>query len=501
MGGVLITVLPGSLLWTSAARRRRKRRSGADSARCRDGAVGSARCRGCPRPLVLSARDRRLVIGRCVTSTRRTSALGSARPCWRRCSATGRRRRAARAASWNSFTGQFRDSCYTDIYPLYYNEGLASARCPLPAPGRVPGPDWRDDAGRGLAGALGQRPLHRGRDFYYVTVVMLAICLLVGVLATAATADREGDGVGWKAALLVRYRRPLSWPRSSTGTCSRWRSPRRPRRLGGAAAVPGRGAARPGGGDQVLPAAVLRRAAAVCLRAGKMREFFQAFGAGIVAWLVVNLPVAIPATAGWARFYAFSRDRGADWGSVWYLFEHYNVPVLGDSSQGTLNLMSSGSFAIACVAIAVLALTAPRRPRLPQLCFLLLAAFLILNKVWSPQYVVWLVPLAVLSRPRYWWWYAIWQLAEIGYFFGIWGCFVNLYQAQAGLTANWYFVLLAARLLTVGVLAGSMVARLLASRTGPCSSVRAQRRPGWWRPRRCARPSGHRLGSRQPRDP
>jgi uncharacterized membrane protein len=198
----------------------------------------------------------------------------------------------------------------------------------------------------------------------------------------------------------------------------------------------------------------------LCLRAGKMREFGKAFGAGLAAWLLVNLPVAIPATANWARFYAFSRDRGADWGSVWYLFEHYNVPVLGDSAQGTLNLMSSGAFVLAFVAIAVLALAAPRRPRLSQLCFLLLAAFLILNKVWSPQYVIWLVPLAVLARPRIWP-YVLWQLAEVAYFFGIWGYFVNLYQAPSGLTANWYFVILAARLLSVGLLAGTVVVDIL----------------------------------------
>ena len=117
------------------------------------------------------------------------------------------------------------------------------------------------------------------------------------------------------------------------------------------------------------------------------------------------------------------------------------MPVLGNSAQSTLNLMSSGAFALACVGIAFLALAAPRRPRLPQLCFLLLAAFLILNKVWSPQYVIWLVPLAVLARPRVWP-YVLWQLAEVAYFFGIWGYFVNMYQPPAGVTGGWYFVIL-----------------------------------------------------------
>src|SRR5262249_20683592 len=150
----------------------------------------------------------------------------------------------------------------------------------------------------------------------------------------------------------------------------------------------------------------------LCLRAGKMRQFAVTFGAGLAAWLAVNLPVALTATAGWGRFYAFSKSRGADWGSIWYMFETYKIPVLGNSSLGQLNLMSPALFAVACAAIAALGLMAPRRPRLPQLCFLLLAAFLMLNKVWSPQYVIWLVPLAVLARPRLWP-YLLWQVTEV----------------------------------------------------------------------------------------
>jgi hypothetical protein len=365
--------------------------------------------------------------------------------------------------AWNSFTGQFRDSCYTDIYPLYYGEGLVAGKVPYyQHPVEYPvliGAMM--EAGAWLVRSVSD-PYTRGKDFYLVTVAMLAICLLVGVLATAAAADREGGGEGWKAALLVALSPAfilaafINWDlfamALAAGGLAAWAAERH--YLAGA--LLGLAVA-----TKFYPLLFFGALLLLCLRAGRMREFGQAFGAGLVAWLVVNLPVAIPATAGWGRFYAFSRDRGADWGSIWYLFEHYNVPVLSNSGQSALNLMSSGSFAIAAVAIAVLALTAPRRPRLPQLCFLLLAAFLILNKVWSPQYVIWLVPLAVLARPRRIWWYLIWQAAEIGYFFGIWGYFVNLYQPPAGVTANWYFVILAARLLTVGLFAGAIVADIL----------------------------------------
>jgi uncharacterized membrane protein len=43
--------------------------------------------------------------------------------------------------------------------------------------------------------------------------------------------------------------------------------------------------------------------------------------------------------------------------------------------------------------------------------FLLVAGFLELNKVWSPQYALWLLPLAVLARPR-WRSLLLWQLSE-----------------------------------------------------------------------------------------
>jgi hypothetical protein len=129
--------------------------------------------------------------------------------------------------------------------------------------------------------------------------------------------------------------------------------------------------------------------------------------------------------------------------------------------------MSAAFFIAACAAIAVLALAAPRRPRLPQLCFLVLAAFLMTNKVWSPQYIVWLVPLAVLARPRLWP-YLLWQLAEVAYFFGIWGYLIFVYASEGnpvtgygGISTGWYFAVLLARFLAVALLAAYVVRDIL----------------------------------------
>ncbi len=153
----------------------------------------------------------------------------------------------------------------------------------------------------------------------------------------------------------------------------------------------------------------------LCLRAGRMRAFWQTTAAATVAWLVVNLPVALTATEGWGRFYAMSRSRGPGFGSIWLVLEQkgWGLP------QAQLNLVASGLFLLSCVGIAVLALRAPRRPRLASLTFLTVAAFLLTNKVYSPQYVLWLLPLAALARPR-WRDILVWQAFEAVHFVGTW---------------------------------------------------------------------------------
>jgi hypothetical protein len=377
--------------------------------------------------------------------------------------------------AWNSFTGQFRDACYTDIYPLYYTEQLSAGKVPYYGhPVEYPVlMGWMMQAAAWAVHSVADA-YARGRDFYDVTVLMLAVCLVVGVLATAATAHREdsaarGDlpwGAGTKAALMVALSPGLilaayvNWDLFAMALTACGLAAWAARRPWLAGALLGLAVA-----TKFYPLMFFGALFLLCLRAGRLREFGRALAGGLIAWLVINLPVALTATSGWAEFYAFSRSRGADWGSVWFLFEHYNLPVIGNSSLGELNFITSGAFAVACVMIAVLALAAPRRPRLPQLCFLLLASFLILNKVWSPQYVIWLVPLAVLARPRVWP-YVLWQLAEVAYFLGIWGYFTYLYQSPGtagydGISAGWYFVILAARLLSLALLAATVVADIL----------------------------------------
>ena len=369
-----------------------------------------------------------------------------------------------RAGAWNNYAKQFQDACYTDIYPLYYNEGLSAGKVPYTGH-HVEYPVLIGGAMQAVAWLVHPiaDPYTRGREFFDITVVLLVICAVAGVVATAYAA---GPSRRW-AALLVALSPALvlsafvNWDLIAMALAALAVAAWAGRRNVVAGVLAGLAVA-----TKFYPLVFFGPLLLLCLRAGRMRDFWVTFGSAAAAWLVINLPVMIVAPSGWATFYQFSRTRPADWGSIWYLFEHFGVPVLGASGISSLNLLSAAALAIGCVAIAVLALAAPRRPRLAQLWFLVLAVFLMTNKVWSPQYVIWLVPFAVLARPRFWP-YVLWQLAEVGYFFAIWGYLIFVSRNGAvipgynGIGTGWYFAALLARFLTVALLCGYVVHDIL----------------------------------------
>ncbi len=369
-----------------------------------------------------------------------------------------------RAGAWNSYARQFQDACYTDIYPLYYNEGLNAGKVPYTGH-HVEYPVLIGGAMQAVAWLVHPiaDPYVRGREFFDITVILLIICAVAGVVATAYAA---GPARRW-AALLVALAPGLvlsafvNWDLISMALAAVALAAWAARRNVIAGVLAGLAVA-----TKFYPLIFFGPLLLLCLRAGRMRDFWVTLSSATVAWLVVNVPVIIVAPSGWATFYQFSKTRPADWGSIWYLFEHFDIPVLGLTGTGTLNLMTAVGLVIGCLAIALLALAAPRRPRLPQLCFLVLAVFLMTNKVWSPQYVIWLVPFAVLARPRFWP-YVLWQLAEVGYFFAIWGYLIFVYRNGAvipgynGISTGWYFAALLLRFGTVALLCGYVVYDIL----------------------------------------
>jgi uncharacterized membrane protein len=171
------------------------------------------------------------------------------------------------------------------------------------------------------------------------------------------------------------------------------------------------------------------------LRSAKWKAFGRLLAGSAIAWLVVNVPIALINFDGWSLFYRFSSTRGVDFGSIWYAATEAGLKGV---PADRLNMVATGSFLALCVGIAWIALSAPRRPRLAALLFLVIAAFIITNKVYSPQYSLWLVPLAVLARPS-WRDFLIWQAGEVIYFAGIWWFLVSYgIEDTKGLTGQQY---------------------------------------------------------------
>jgi uncharacterized membrane protein len=170
-----------------------------------------------------------------------------------------------------------------------------------------------------------------------------------------------------------------------------------------------------GTATKLYPLFLLGALLVVCLRRGRLPAFAAATGAAAVTWLLVNAPAMLYGFAQWKVFWSFNDDRGADLGSIWLVIQQRGHTV----TPHLINVASAVFFVAVCVGVLVLGLRARRTPRIPQLAFLIVAGFLLVNKVYSPQYVLWLLPLAVLARPR-WRDLLVWTAGEVLYFGAIW---------------------------------------------------------------------------------
>ncbi|WP_413232819.1 glycosyltransferase family 87 protein [Mycolicibacterium sp. 050158] len=142
------------------------------------------------------------------------------------------------------------------------------------------------------------------------------------------------------------------------------------------------------------------------VRTGRLREVGKTAGTAVVTWLVVNLPIMVLYPRGWSEFFRLNTRRGDDMDSIYNVVKSFTGWRGFDTGLGfweppsVTNTVTALLFGVCLCGIAYVGLTARQRPRVAQLAFLVVAAFLLTNKVWSPQYSLWLVPLAVLALPQ-----------------------------------------------------------------------------------------------------
>jgi len=175
------------------------------------------------------------------------------------------------------------------------------------------------------------------------------------------------------------------------------------------------------------------------------------------AWFAVNAPAIMSGIDSWKVFWSFNSDRGADLGSLWLVLTQLGV----NADAHLINVVSGILFGLACLAVLVLGMTAQRRAQVAQLAFLLVAAFLIVNKVYSPQYVLWLLPLAILARPN-WRDLLIWQAGELLYFGAVWLYLGGWLAPGSGTNPTAYQLAIIIRVAAEVYLMGRVVADILA---------------------------------------
>lgn len=344
-------------------------------------------------------------------------------------------------------SSQYTHACYSDIPHLYQGRGFADGL--VPYFDRLPG-DMEYLEYPVLTGVFmevaswltpGSGSIQDQEQIYWmVNAGMLMVCAAVIAVCTARTHRRRPwDGLLVALAPALRSRPP------STGISSLWPSwP--PRCSCGREAVFWRSVC--SSGSPRPPSSIRSCCSDRCSCCAGERvngEFGTALLGAVGAWLVVNLPVMYLAPDGWAKFYSFSQERGVDFGSIFLFLSNWlKITITADAANTWALIM----MLLVCVGLTAVTLTAPRRPRFAQLAFLIVAAFILTNKVYSPQYVLWLVPLAALARPR-WRDFLIWQACEVAYFLGIWMylAYTTSGDAHKGLPTEGYQVAIAVHLL------------------------------------------------------
>ena len=192
-------------------------------------------------------------------------------------------------------------------------------------------------------------------------------------------------------------------------------------------------------------------------RRNQIRELVNFAAVSAATWLAINLPVILTTPEGWWHFYKLNLDRGPDWGSLWY-----GLSLLG-INIGHLNYISILALLAALTAVTLLLLEISYVPSLAQVSFIVMTAVLCAGKVYSPQYVLWLAPLAIIALrgknqlASFW----VWQAGEAIYHLAIWQHLASVQGSHFGLPDAGYALATILRVLTTLFFIGTLARGLL----------------------------------------
>ena len=201
-----------------------------------------------------------------------------------------------------------------------------------------------------------------------------------------------------------------------------------------------------------LPVFLLLPIVLILWRRNEVKELIRYIAIAVGTFVAINLPVFLTTPEGWLRFYELNFDRGQDWGSLWYALTSLGVNL------GNTNFFAILALFLSVLFISLLIFSTKEVLTLADVSFIVLALVMIASKVYSPQYILWLVPLAVIAMSTrkdlhaFW----IWQIAEVIYHVAIWQHLATVTGAKFGLPLGGYALITLLRIVAclyfVGVL-------------------------------------------------
>ncbi len=337
---------------------------------------------------------------------------------------------ACRLNGWGG-TNSYAWACYSDWSALFNARGFAeNAFAPFAAGAQFEYPVLMSVVSSLSAAVIPHGEFNRVLAFYDLNFLLVIALWILVVIATSRTAGRRpwdaamvavAPGIilavsinwdMWAVAFLALAM--LAWSREKTFL---------------AGVLIGLGTAM-----KVFPLLFFGAVIVLAIRSGRYKPLWVSLSGAALSWLAVNLPLAIVNFDAWKHFFTFTEDRSAGLSSFWHIWNVTAgvIPAMATLDASMINALAFGLFAASCAGIAYLGLRAPVAPRLSQLVFLIVASFILFNKVYSPQFVLWLIPLAALAWPK-WKDFLVWQLFEVLHFWAIW---MYLYATNADIKAS-----------------------------------------------------------------
>jgi uncharacterized membrane protein len=212
-----------------------------------------------------------------------------------------------------------------------------------------------------------------------------------------------------------------------------------------------------------LPIFLLIPIAIIFFRQERISKFFKFAGITVATYLAINLPVALTTPDGWWRFYDLNLNRGSDWGSIWYALSNLGIDLTHQNYLSVLCLL------IGVTVFAIFVLQLRNTPTLAHTAIFVMVIVMAVSKVYSPQYVLWLTPLAVIAiidkRELTVFWF--WQGAEVLYHLAIWQHLAQVTGAKFGLPVVAYSAISLIRIGASILLVLRLAARHKSSRVFP----------------------------------